>query len=314
MNDRLTGAGLAGSAAVAVGTSFVASAVLVSYPFVLGQALRYGAAALVLLVALAVLRRPLVRPTGREWRQLALLAATGQVGFNLATLAALRTAEPAAVGVVVGCVPIVLGVFDPLRRRRSPSRRLVAAAVVVVVGAAIVQGFGHTDALGLLFALGALLGEAAFSLVAVPLLPRLGHLNVAMYACMLATAELGVLVVATMPFEHVRLPTSSETRALAYLSVVVTAGAFAAWYAGLRRLGAEQAGLFAGVIPVSAALTAPIAGVGTLGLAQAVGCFVVGLGVAYGMTSPRAHRRHRQRRQPVGARPADIVVGAERAE
>jgi drug/metabolite transporter (DMT)-like permease len=59
--------------------------------------------------------------------QLAALAATGLVAFNLLVLAALEEAEPTAVGVVVGCVPIVLALAGPVLARRAPVARVVAA-------------------------------------------------------------------------------------------------------------------------------------------------------------------------------------------
>jgi hypothetical protein len=49
----------------------------------------------------------------------------------------LEEAEPAAVGVVVGCVPVVLALIGPLLARRAPVGRVVVAAVVVTVVAAL---------------------------------------------------------------------------------------------------------------------------------------------------------------------------------
>lgn len=303
-NDRIVSYALTGSAATAVGTSFVASSLLLHYPFLGGQAVRYAAAAAALVAAVVLLRLSIPRPTAREWMRLALLAATGLVGFNLAVLSALRFAEPAAVGVVVGCVPVVLAVAAPLRQGRPPSRRLLSASAVVVAGAAVVQGLGHADALGFMYAVGALACEAAFSLLAVPLLPRLGHVAVSMYACGAAAIELAVLAALADGTNALRMPTLEEASALAYLALIVTAAAFACWYAGLRRLGAEQAGLFAGLIPVSAALTAPLVGTGRLRLPQIVGCALVGLGVAFGVS--------RERRSAI---PADWAsAGRNRAE
>ncbi|MFF9691197.1 hypothetical protein [Streptomyces sp. NPDC014623] len=45
---------------------------------------------------------------------------------------------------------------------------------VVTLGAAVAAGFGDGGLHGVLLSLGALVGEAAFSLLALPLLPGLG--------------------------------------------------------------------------------------------------------------------------------------------
>jgi hypothetical protein len=104
-------------------------------------------------------------------------------------------AEPAAVGVVVGCVPVVLALTGPLRAGRAPVRRVVAAAVTVTVGAAAVQGVGETTRPGLLLSLGALAREALFSLLAVSLLLRLGPVVLSAYVCAMAATGLGAAAV-----------------------------------------------------------------------------------------------------------------------
>jgi drug/metabolite transporter (DMT)-like permease len=118
--------------------------------------------------------RRLPRLSARELGLVAALAASGLVGFNLCVLAAVDRADPAVVGLVIGCTPVVLALVGPPLAGRPPTRRGLAAAAVVVVGAALAQGGGRTSATGLLLAVGALAGEAAFSLLAVPLLPKLG--------------------------------------------------------------------------------------------------------------------------------------------
>lgn len=57
---------------------------------------------------------------------------------------------------------------------------------------------------------------------------------------------------------------------------------------GVQRIGAERATLFSGLIPVAAALTAPVVGTGAFGPAQAAGSLLVGIGVALGSGAFRA--------------------------
>ena len=60
------------------------------------------------------------------------------------------------------------------------------SSVLVVGGTALVQGSGKADTIGVLAALGALVGEVLFSLLAAAVLPRLGAIRVAAYSCGLA--------------------------------------------------------------------------------------------------------------------------------
>ncbi|MFC1411083.1 DMT family transporter [Streptacidiphilus sp. N1-12] len=279
-------AALAGGAAMLIGTSFVAMSLLGGYPALGGQALRYGLAAAVLLLlaarspaGLAPARR--LRP--RQWLRVSLVAAAGMVGFNLAVIAAERTAEPAVPGVTVGCAPLVIAILAPLLERRRPSPRIAGSALLVVAGAAVVQGLGRTDGAGLGYSLLALLGEVAFGLVSVPLIRPLGPMLLAGCACAVATVQallLGLLLRGGAAF---RLPTAEEGAALLWMALPVTVLAFWAWYSGVQRLGPERAGLFPGLIPVAAAATAPLVGTGSLGLGQVLGSLLVAAGVAAGL-------------------------------
>ncbi|MEY9967159.1 drug/metabolite transporter (DMT)-like permease [Streptacidiphilus sp. MAP12-16] len=287
------GAGLATTAAVLIGTSFVAMSLLGRYPFLGGQGLRYGVAALALLVLAA--RRPAglapvrnLRP--RQWLRLALIAATGMVGFNAAVVAAERTAEPAVPGVVVGCAPLVLALLAPLLERRRPSARIAGAAALVVAGAVVVQGLGRTDAAGLGFSVLALAGEACFGLIAVPLIPPLGPLLLAGCACVVGAVQAMLLGLLLHGPAVLRLPTASEAAALVWMALPVTVLAFWAWYSSVQRLGPERSGLLLGAIPVSAAATAPLVGTGTLGVGQIAGSLLVAAGVAAGVRAARGGR------------------------
>jgi drug/metabolite transporter (DMT)-like permease len=69
---------------------------------------------------------------------------------------------------------------------------------------------------------------------------------------------------------------------------VLTAGAFLAWYSAIGRLGVDRAGLFVGVMPVSALLAGVALGTGTVSMLGLLGTLVVGAGVVLGIsrTSP----------------------------
>ncbi|MFJ6217343.1 DMT family transporter [Streptomyces sp. NPDC092296] len=277
---------LAALGTVLVGTSFTAGSLLADYPFLGGQAVRYGLAALLLAVIAAGqgdgLPAALRRLNPRRLVRLALLAATGMVGFNIAVLTAERTAEPAVPGVLVGCAPLVIAVLAPLSAGRRPSARLAGAGLLVAGGAAVVQGFGRTDGAGLLFSVLALAGEVAFALLAVDLLRVLGPVQLAAAACAVAAVQASVLGAALDGAAVLRLPSAVEAAALAWYTLPVTVLAFCCWYTGVRRLGAERAGLFSGLIPVAAALTAPAAGTGSLGPVQLAGSALVAAGVLLG--------------------------------
>ncbi|MFD7730679.1 DMT family transporter [Kitasatospora phosalacinea] len=277
------GSARAAAAMSLLGASTGVSAVFSTYPVAGGQTLRYALAAAILLPLAR--RRPRLahRLTGRELLLLLALSGTGLFGFNLLLVAALRHTDPAVVGSVVGCTPLLLGVAGPLLARRRPAGRLLAAAALVVCGAALTQGFGHGDALGLLFATGTLLCEAAFSLLAVPLLPRLGPVRVSAYTTVLAV-PLFAAAAAFSP-SALRVPTGGELLALLFLGPVLTCGAFLLWYSALAVLPADRAGLFGGLVPLTATLSGALLTATAPTPPQLLGAVLVTAALLFGATT-----------------------------
>lgn len=294
---------LAAFACVLVGASFTANSVLGDYPYAGGQALRYGLACLLLLpLVRGGAAAPLRALSGGQWGRLAAVAGVGMVGFNLSVIAAERTAEPAVPGVFVGCAPVVVAVLFPLLGRRRPARPVVYGALLVAVGAFTVQGWGRTDAAGLGWSVAALVGEVGFAVLAVPVLRPLGPRLLSATVAGLAAIESTIAGLVLDGADFVRVPTGEEALALGWQAAVVTVIGFICWYMGMQRIGAERATLFSGLIPVAAALTAPLVGTGAYGPAQAAGSLLVGAGVALGSGAFRARRAARRiaEREPAG--------------
>ena len=280
MSPTLRGSLLAAAALALVGSLVAAADLVEGYPLATGQALRYAAAGLVLL---ALARGRLPRLDAREALGLAALAATGLVLFNLFVIEGVRETDPATVGVIVGCVPVVLAFAGPLLERRPLSGRVIVAAVVVAAGAAGVQwAGGGITAAGLMLALGALGCEAAFSLLAVPHLARLGPRAVSAYACLFAVPMLAVWSLVAEG-ASVPMPDAGQAAALAYLGLAVTVLGFLAWYSAVGLLGVERAGLFSGVLPVSALVFSAALGVAELTPGRLGAVAVVALGVTLGV-------------------------------
>ena len=245
---------------VILGGSVSLSTLLVDYPTLSGQAIRYAVAAAG-LAALAALtsRRQRRRPTGRDLVRLTALAATGLAGFNICLLAALRHADPTIVGTVVAGTPLLLAVLAPALRRQPPSGRLA--------------------------------GAAAFSLLAAPLLDRLGPLRVSAWSCAIAVPLLGLAAIAVGEPARLRVPTAAELAVLGYLGAVVTVLAFPIWYGGVHRLGVERAGMFAAVLPVATLAISSTMEQTAPSPRQAAGVTMVAAGLAVGLAISPDRRR-----------------------
>jgi drug/metabolite transporter (DMT)-like permease len=265
--DQRNGGGASGAAIaccvsgmVFVGGSVAVSGVLAGAPLYTAEAIRYAIACLLLVLFARRAGRPLVLPRGTEWLWLTGIAATGLVLFNVALVQGSRHAEPAVLGVAVACVPPLLAVAGPLLERSRPRPAVVGAALVVTGGAALIQGLGRTDGIGIAWAAVVFGCEVAFTLLAVPVLGRHGPWGVSVHATWIATIMFAVLGLFHEGPGAVTRLTSHDWLAVAYLAVAVTAVAFVLWYTGVSRMGAARAGLLTGVAPVSAAITGVLLG------------------------------------------------------
>jgi drug/metabolite transporter (DMT)-like permease len=258
------------TAAGVVGASFGVSESLIDYPYASGQMIRYAAGALILT---ALLKGRLGKPTLKELGLLALVAAIGMAGFNLAVLGAVEHMGATNTGVIIGASPVLLALAGTTR-----DRRVITAAAIVVAGAALVNGAdSRISAIGLTIALIGLGCEVGFTLLAAPLLPRLGPMRVAAWSAILATLELAILTGGDVP-----TPTTHEAAAIAYLAVITTALAFVLWFGAVQQLGAAKAGLLVGFMPIAAVTVDAALNGRTPSTADLAGTALVAAGIVYG--------------------------------
>lgn len=295
------GAGLAAAGMCCVGSLVAVSGTIVDAPVFTLQAFRYAVATVLLAAVVRISGRRIPRPRGTEWLWLGAVAASGLVLFNVGVVRASAHAEPAVIGVAVAAVPVLLALVPCLATRSRPAPGLLVGAAVVTIGAVLVEGAGRTDAAGVGWALLVLACEAGFTLFAVPVLGRLGAYGVSLHSVWMATLALAVIGVASDgPAAALHLRPQDLVAAL-YLAIVVTVLAFLMWYTAVGRLGAGVAGLFTGVVPVSASVIGVALGSAMPGPLVWLGSAVVAAGVALGLGLPG--RRTRREASSASAAP-----------
>ncbi len=266
-----------------VGTGVGVSRVLGDAPLFTAQAIRYGAAGLILLALAKRGGVPLSRPRGAQWLWLTGIAALGLVLFNVAIVRGVAHAEPAVIAVAVACVPVVLGVLGPLFEHRVPNGRILIAAVTVTAGSALVEGAGHTDAAGVGWAAVTLVCEACFTLLAVPVLPCHGAWGVSLHSVWIGAAIFAVLGFATEGADAAARLTPGQWAAIGYLGLLVTTVAFVLWYSTVAAVGAAAAGVLTGIAPIAAAVAGTVISGRPPGLSVWLGIVVVIAGLATGL-------------------------------
>ncbi|GGR55084.1 membrane protein [Nocardioides luteus] len=283
----LLGIVFAAAGMACVGSSVAVSTAITDAPLFTLQSVRYAVAAALLLVVARVTGWRVPSPRRREWLWLAGVAGAGLVLFNVGVVRGVAHAEPAVIGVAVAAVPMLLAIVPAVATRILPARGVVIGATVVTAGAVLVEGFGRTDAAGIGYALLVLVCEAGFTLLAVPVLSRLGAFGVSFHSVWMATAGMAVVGVATEGPAAVTTLGTTDLLAALHLAAVVTTLAFLLWFTAVDRLGSGRAGLLTGVVPVSAAaLGVPLDGV-VPGPMVWLGTAVVAAGLVIGLSERR---------------------------
>ena len=215
-------------------------------------ALRFGIAAILMALVLAVTRTPLRAAPGEGWR----LAALGVGGYAVeATLffLGLRHGGPAAVTLLFFTYPVWVTVFAIALGKGRPRPLVLAALAAAVTGAAlVVAGSGGLEisAAGIAFALAAAVVFAAYLTGADAVLVQTNPLTGSMWVSGAAGASLAIVAGVT---GNARLPATTNQWLSVLAVAACTAGAFTFLFVGLRRLGAVRTSIIAASEPLCAA-------------------------------------------------------------
>lgn len=276
---------------VIVGSSVVVGKLVVARcpPFLLAG-LRFALASLILLPLLRIAEGRIAWPARHDAAVLALQAFTGIFVFNALLLYGLQLTTAAASGIVTSTTPAVAAALAWLVLGERPSPRSAAGIVLAVAGVAAVgaratgEGGGSNPLAGTLLVSGAVVGEAAYVVCGKVASRRVTPLMVATAITVLGSLMfLPFAALEAWRFDFSRLG-AGDWVAIGYYGVAVTVVAFVLWARGITRVPASTAGVFTGLLPLSAlALSYTVLGE-RFAWSHAVGgaCVLAGIGlVAY---------------------------------
>ncbi|WP_346623351.1 DMT family transporter [Blastococcus montanus] len=221
-----------------------------------GQDVSPGALALgrlligALVLGALVARRGWVRPTGRDWRLLAVCGVGWFAVYNVALNAAEQHLDAGTTAMLVNIGPILIAVFAGLWLGEGFPRWLVVGMAVAFGGVLLIGAAtsgADADVAGVALCVVAALTYAVGVIAQKPLLRRLPGLQVTFAACVIGALcclpWAGALVA-----DLERAPTSSVA-GLVYLGVVPTALAFSTWAYALSRMDAGRLGVTTYLVP-----------------------------------------------------------------
>lgn len=251
------------TAMVIAGSSVVVAKIIVAdFPIFLANELRFVIAASVLVPLYLYTNDGVPRYSKRDTAILAGQAFTGVFVFNVLLFYGIQFTSAAEAGIITSTTPAFVAVIafvflkDRLTRNTviGVSFAVLGILAIEVLGSAAPVDRGPNPVFGNLLILGAVLGEALFTILGKAVSDRVSPLEITT-----AASVFGVLLF--LPFALYELTRFSigEVRAIAwipivYYGVVVTVVAFVLWFRGVAIVPASTAGVFTGVLPVSAVL------------------------------------------------------------
>jgi drug/metabolite transporter (DMT)-like permease len=249
------------AAMMIVGSTVVVGKLLVAaFPIFLIGGLRFAVACAVLVPWLVFAEGGFPRVARRDLVLLSLVALFGIFGFAVLLLYGLRYTSAAESGIITSTTPAVIGVISYvfLKERLGP---LKSGAIALAAGGLLAIGLmdgggsqGPNPLLGNLLVFGAVIGEALFTILAKLVAARVSPLGIATLTSLFGLAWF-------LPFalyEAVGFDWASARAAdwglILYYAIGLTVISYVLWYRGIAKVPASTAGVFTGLMPVSAVL------------------------------------------------------------
>ncbi|WP_337152938.1 MULTISPECIES: DMT family transporter [Pseudomonas] len=230
----------------------------------LAASLRFLLASLALLGFMAVARIPLVRPSLRQFGQLALLGFFGIFFYNLCFFLGLEQVKASRASLIVALNPAVIALASWALFKERLGRRKLLGIALCLCGAALVICSRDPSALaaqagswqGDLLILGCVLGWGVYSLFSRGLNHSLGSLQTVTCSILLGTLMLcaATLIRGEFDLQAVARLNLAQGLSLLYLGVLGSALAYIWYYDGLRRIGATRCGVFIALNPLTAVI------------------------------------------------------------
>jgi drug/metabolite transporter (DMT)-like permease len=242
------------------------------------------------LILLALSRR---LPTGHWWWRSLVLGALNVGGFFVLVYIAGQRLPSSIAATVMSTSALVMMLFAWALLRQRPRLVALLGAGIGLIGVAVMMGFGGgaVDMWGVVASLGAMVASS----LGFILTTRWGNdvPAVTMSAWQLIGGSAVLLPVVLLVEGPPPMLDAPAIAGFVYLTLIGTALAYVAWFAGLRHLPAGVVGVVGLLNPVTGVALGVLLAGEAFGLSQAVGLVLVLGGIALGSLPARVPRSRR---------------------
>lgn len=248
------------SAMIIVGSTVVVGKVITSsFPVFLASGLRFAISSMILLPMLLKANAGFPALRRKDVSILFLQSFAGNFLFSIFLLYGLRLTSAAESGIIIGTTSVVIGLISFLFLREKMAWSSSAGVVLATFGVVVINVLGgslHVEQgskpiLGNLLVLGAVIGEALWTILGKVVSGKVTSLTIASL-----TSFFGLLMFLPFAIYEARSFDFSAVSTAGWIPIVYygigTVGAYILWYRGVSKVSASTAGVFTGILSVSA--------------------------------------------------------------
>jgi drug/metabolite transporter (DMT)-like permease len=248
------------SAMVFVGSSVVVGKVITAnFPVFLAVALRFAIASAILLPLLLKAEHGIPSLGKKDACVLFLQAFAGNFLFSILLLYGLKLTSAAESGIILGTVPVMIGLLSFLFLKESLTWNKGIALFTTTVGVVAISSIGMAPCaeeganplLGNILVFGAVTGEALWTILGKAVSGRVKPLTIASLTSCFGLVLFSPFAVYQAGSFNFAAVTPLSWAAIVYYGLG-TVGAYLLWYQGVSKVPASMAGVFSGIQPVSA--------------------------------------------------------------
>lgn len=292
-NTQLTGFFMMAGAMILVGSTIVVSKTIgEGMPPFTATALRFAIASPIFAGLLWYSRQKIPSLSLREWGLLIIQAAAGSVAYTVLLILGLSFTSGANAGVIVGTLPVIMGLLAIMVFGERPTRRLMASIFAAGFGVFLITLGTVTQSssadtmrnfigIGLIFL--AVLGEALFLLlnkkIATPIPALALSTLMSCFGFLLAIGP-AYAEFSSGAYGHI---SREALIGVIYYAIVPTVIGFLLWYGGSAKTNAGEAALATAFMPVSALIFVALFLHEPISLQQIMGCLAVIIAILVGM-------------------------------
>jgi drug/metabolite transporter (DMT)-like permease len=237
----------------------VSKLITITFPVFLAAALRFAIASAIFLPLLLKTAHGVPSLGKKNACVLFLQAFAGNFLFSILLLYGLKLTSAAESGIILGTVPVVIGLISFLVLRESLTWNKGIALIIATVGIGVISGLGTAPAagyeanplLGNILVFGAVIGEVLWTILGKAVSRRVTPLTIASF-----TSFFGLILFAPFAVYQASSFNFAAVTPLGWAVVVYyglgTVAAYLLWYQGVSKVPASTAGVFTGIQPVSA--------------------------------------------------------------